>query len=293
MNFKKMSNIKQRLAVSFFGVIVTVIAIYFSSNAAFKPIFTLILASIVSCALWEYYQIGIAKGFTPLIKLGMLSTFCYTFGTYLVLEHFTSILLPQVVLALSFVVFCSYFLFKSNNPLNNLALTSFGIIYLTIPLTLILNINFFFNETGLQDGRWWLFYLITVTKMTDTGAYFFGKKFGKHKLAPDISPKKTIEGSVGGLVLSIIVSLIFYYFCSFIIPIGTIKITLFESLILGALIGIIAQIGDLVESLLKRDGGIKDSNQLPGLGGILDIVDSLIFTTPIIYFFLKIQGEFL
>jgi phosphatidate cytidylyltransferase len=125
--------------------------------------------------------------------------------------------------------------------------------------------------------------------MTDTGAYFTGKKFGKSKLAPHISPKKTIEGALGGMVFSLLTSLCFFFISDLFSL--SMQISFMESFVLGILVGVIGQIGDLIESLLKRDGGIKDSNQLPGLGGILDVVDSLIFTTPLIYFFLRIFSK--
>ena len=126
--------------------------------------------------------------------------------------------------------------------------------------------------------------------MTDTGGFFIGKKFGKEKLAPYISPKKTWEGALGGFVAAIFSSIAVVFFASIFDP-EAFGLTLWQSIWLGAGIGICAQIGDLSESLLKRDGGIKDSNQVPGLGGMLDIVDSLVFSAPLVYIFLKVYTE--
>ena len=118
--------------------------------------------------------------------------------------------------------------------------------------------------------------MIVVTVMTDVGAYFAGKKFGKKKLAPNLSPGKTIEGAAGGLMLALIASLVMYF-------INSAHLSFFMAVLLGILFGIVGQAGDLAESLLKRDAGVKDSNGLPGLGGVLDIVDSLLFTAPLTY----------
>jgi phosphatidate cytidylyltransferase len=138
----------------------------------------------------------------------------------------------------------------------------------------------------MLDGRWWLVYLLVVTKITDIGAYFIGRLWGKRRLAPVLSPKKTIEGAFGGFICAILGSLAMVYigqeFAGKSFPLHP-----SDALWLGIVIGIFGQIGDLAESLLKRDAAAKDSNTLPGLGGILDMLDSLIFTAPIVYFYLR------
>jgi phosphatidate cytidylyltransferase len=154
----------------------------------------------------------------------------------------------------------------------------------------MIRIAYFFSENSVNDGRWWLLYLLVVTKMTDTGGFFVGKKFGKEKLAPYISPKKTIEGALGGFLAGILSSVAIMFLASIFDP-GAFGLTFAQSIWLGAGISLCAQIGDLSESLLKRDGGIKDSNQMPGLGGMLDIMDSLVFSTPLVYIFLKVYMD--
>ncbi len=129
------------------------------------------------------------------------------------------------------------------------------------------------REAGLQ----FIFYALFVVWATDTGAYIFGRLFGKHKLWPQISPKKTIEGSVGGVVLACIVAYIFHMIEPF-------THSLFTVLLVTILISIAGQIGDLVESALKRHYAVKDSGKiLPGHGGVLDRFDSLIFMLPILH----------
>jgi phosphatidate cytidylyltransferase len=279
-------NMKQRLVFGTLAGIFIFIAIYFSHVYWFKPIFTFLMATLVSTALWEYDQIARAKGFHPRLWIGILSTFGFAFALLISSQNPAWRALPEASLALTLAATFLVFFRRGSQPLVNMALTLFGILYLTLPLSTLISINYFFKES-VQDGRWWLFYLIGVTKMTDIGAFIFGKNWGKHPLAPYISPKKTWEGAYGGILVGVITSFVLYLAASLLYEKPPISLTLFESLWLGALLSMAAQLGDLAESLLKRDGGIKDSNQLPGLGGVLDILDSLVFTAPLLYIFLK------
>jgi phosphatidate cytidylyltransferase len=129
-------------------------------------------------------------------------------------------------------------------------------------------------------GLFWFFFLMAVNYAGDTGAFYVGRTWGRHKLAPQVSPKKTIEGSLGGLAANVLVALIFQQ-------------TLFKEqswavmAILGLITGLVSQMGDLLESLLKRSARIKDSGSLfPGHGGILDRMDSLLLPAPLLYFFM-------
>jgi phosphatidate cytidylyltransferase len=139
--------------------------------------------------------------------------------------------------------------------------------------------------TGGQDGRWWMAYLLCVTKITDIGAYFAGSLWGRLKLAPHISPGKTIEGAIFGLACALGASFAFHLMSGVSAP-GGFHLGTFEWLFLGLIFGLTGQFGDLSESLLKRDANKKDSNDLPGLGGVLDAVDSLLFNAPILYIYL-------
>ncbi|KAB8138770.1 phosphatidate cytidylyltransferase [Gracilibacillus oryzae] len=138
---------------------------------------------------------------------------------------------------------------------------------------------YYFMETrAVDNGLVYIFYAILIILATDTGAYFFGRAFGKHKLWPEISPNKTIEGAIGGIVVACAVAIVYQFFY----PVH-------ESLILVVIVTIIAsifgQIGDLVESAIKRYYNIKDSGKiLPGHGGILDRFDSWLFVFPLLHF---------
>jgi phosphatidate cytidylyltransferase len=275
---------KQRLLVSSCSILFLLVSIFYSTNPIFKPIFILINAILICIALVEYYNLAENKGFKPLRLIGIASTLAYLFVLSFSFYHFNLSFLPPLILFTSLLLF---FLisFKHNiNVLGNLAVTVFGIIYLTIPLSYGMGINYFFPSIGLGDGRLWLAYVLLVSKMTDVGAYFSGKLLGKTKLAPYISPQKTVEGALGGVVLALFTSIFFVmqlqpYF----------KMTFLQSIWIGFLVSILAQLGDLAESLLKRDAGVKDSNRLPGLGGVLDIVDALVFTLPFMYLLLQMN----
>lgn len=277
---------KQRLLLGSLGIVALAFCIYFSSVPFFKPIFILLNIGIVSLALLEYYQLAQYKSFQPLVKLGTGTTIAYLTAVAFSL-HFPSLAaLPSCILLLASLFFFLGFFNSSSSSIGNLAVTLFGIAYLTIPLSCALRINYFFPPTSLEDGRLWLAYVLMVSKMTDVGAYFTGKSLGKTPLAPSISPKKTVEGAIGGVSAALLTSLLFYG----IFPsTPSFQLTFMQSIGMGVVLSILSQLGDLGESLLKRDAAVKDSSHLPGLGGILDIVDSLVFTLPFMYLLLEMH----
>lgn len=287
MSLNRLSNLQQRLAISGLSIGLLLIAISLSFYPYFRPIFSLLGACIIAGGVWEFYYIGKAKGYEPLDALGILGTIAYTFAVFLSTQTSAAKYLPETVLGLLMAIAFTYFFIRGKDPFINLAITFFAFIYLTVPLSTLVAINYFFPADSLQDGRWWLIYLLSVVKMTDTGAFFVGKTWGKRKFASYISPKKTWEGALGGLVAGILTSIFVRGLIYFWNP-SAMNLSFFECLGLGFFMSIIGQFGDLAESLLKRDGGIKDSNQLPGLGGMLDILDSLVFTAPLLYLYLNI-----
>ena len=166
-------------------------------------------------------------------------------------------------------------------PLASLALTFFGWFYVFGLLSFIAKIYYLPSVSG----SWFLLYFILVTKFSDLGAYLTGSLFGKHKMAPKISPGKTWEGFGGALLVSLLVSLITVYASgSALAPLRGI-----HAVVLGLLLSALAVAGDLVESLMKRETGAKDSGALfPGIGGCLDLVDSLLFNAPIFYLYCRL-----
>lgn len=275
-----LSPIVQRVIASTVVIGSLLLALYFSFTPYLSLLVPFLAALLFGAALKEYYDIAKIKGFKPREKTAYSLTIAYILAIYLGSFSGYQDSLPLYALAVGlFVLFCAFFL-DGENPMVNIAITLFGIVYLVIPLSCTLQINYFFPPDSPEDGRWWVIYLMTATYLTDTCALFAGQTFGKHKLAPFISPKKTWEGAIGGLLAAIVVSLIFSLY-------APISLNIVQSLVLGFSIGTIAQVGDLAESLLKRDVGVKDSSKIPGLGGMLDVVDSLVFTAPLLYLYLK------
>lgn len=178
------------------------------------------------------------------------------------------------------IIFIRQFLRENTfEALGGLATTLFGLAYVAA----LFSYFFYIRTTDPAQGAWLVLYLILVTKLGDAGAYIIGNLIGRHTLVPRISPRKTIEGSIGATLVSIIVAVLAQPL------LGTQQIfgqapTLVLCIIMGLILGIVGQLGDLAESLLKRDCQVKDSGTLlPGLGGVLDVIDSLLFTAPIFY----------
>ncbi|ACL23469.1 phosphatidate cytidylyltransferase [Chloroflexus aggregans] len=133
---------------------------------------------------------------------------------------------------------------------------------------------------GIPPGAAWVFFTLAITWLQDTGAFFVGRKLGRTKMAPILSPKKSWEGFFGGMAAAIATAL----FC---VPLLGLPITLWQAAILGVVAGIFGPLGDLAESLIKRQVGVKDSGFIiPGHGGILDRIDSILFTGPVVYYFI-------
>jgi len=280
-----MSNLQQRLIIGSIASAFAILILWLSPYPIFRPIFVFIVTLFISLAASEFYSFAKNKKFQPVIQIGLAGCILYPLSVYAGIEYPSAAILPYTILILTLFGSFLYFFKKGKDPILNISITLFALIYLAIPLTTWLNVAYFFDLSSGQEGRWWLLYLLAVTKITDMGAYFVGSSVGKHKLAPYLSPGKSWEGALGGVLFGIITSVIFHLFSEEI----PLKITLFQSILLGLLLSIMGQVGDLAESLLKRDANLKNSSQIPGLGGILDMLDSLVFTSPILYIFLKVQ----
>jgi phosphatidate cytidylyltransferase len=163
-----------------------------------------------------------------------------------------------------------------------ISVTLFGLMYVPWLLNFIQKINFFPNINGA--GRYYVLYFILVTKFSDTGAYIVGSLIGKHKMIPRISPGKTWEGFVGAIIISTGISVAFTQIAGS----KLVGMNWIHAVILGVILSISAVVGDLIESLFKREAGVKDSGtRFPGIGGILDLLDSLLFNAPLMYVYLR------
>lgn len=239
----------------------------------------LVVIFVVGVSLLEFYALVEKKGIIISKKFGLTLGCLIPFGVYLinVLSRLTIESWEIVfIILVCFVIFVVQFTRRdSQQAIAVLSTTVFGMLYISWPLSFLIKLKF------LPQGEWLIFYLLLVTKLGDIGAYMIGTKFGRHTLIRRISPNKSKEGTAGGLVFSILASIY--------VGLWWLKFELLHSLILGIILGSLAQLGDLCESLLKRDCQLKDSGSIfPGLGGMLDLVDSIIFATPIFYLYIKI-----
>ncbi len=193
-----MKNFLQRLTFGSFSTMVAILLLWFSPYPAFRPFFAIFIATLISIAVYELFQIAKNKNYQPLVKVGLSGCFFYALAIFASTQYHQAEILPYLVILLTLLISFLYFFMTGKDPLANLSITFFGLVYVAIPLSAWFNIAYFFPENSHQEGRWWLFYLLAVTKMTDMGAYFVGSGLGKHKMAPYISPGKSWrELSVG------------------------------------------------------------------------------------------------
>jgi phosphatidate cytidylyltransferase len=278
-----MKEFNQRLIVSSIAITIVAFLITFSQLPFVGTLLALTVAALAGIGVWEYAQMTSEKGLMPAVTQMIVVAVCVVLAFYvsLVYPHWSKFAVLTIVLG--FVSFFVAHFKKTDDALLLVAVEFFGVCYLAVPFSFMLAI--LYPTASDVDGRWWLFYLIAVTKITDIGGYFVGKLFGQRPLAKHLSPRKTIEGAVGGFLFAIGLSLVFS-FIGHLFKAPTFNLGLMDAIWMGMVIGILAQVGDLAESLLKRDAFVKDSNKLPGVGGILDMVDSLLFTSPVVYFFI-------
>lgn len=226
------------------------------------PLVVLVIGLVVGIGQWEFYGLTELKGFKPFKIFGTVMGIILSITTYYGID--TYITLSFILL----IALIKHAFKKEGYPvIDNSAVTMLGILYVSFLFTFIIKIRFIPNP---QEGKGWIMALFIITKVSDACAYIFGTSFGRNKLIPRISAKKTVEGSIAGLIGAVMISLL-----------------LGKKWLLGVLLSIAGQVGDLIESLIKRDAQIKDSGRLvPGIGGVLDLIDSLLFAGPAMYIYL-------
>lgn len=274
-----MTDLYKRVVVASVSTLIIICLIVFAFDPIFQYFVAAIVATLAGVAIWEYEQFVKAKGGKMIIPVLIVLSMAEVLAFFIYAKDNSYGSLPVAVFFSGFLILFAMHFREKEGAIVNLAVSSFGLLYIAVPVGMILGILY----SDHVDGRWWIAYLLVVTKITDVGAYFAGNLWGKRKLAPKISPKKTVEGAVAGLICAVIASFIFYIMSDFA---GPFQINGYAWLALGLILGIVGQFGDLSESLLKRDAQKKDSNALPGLGGVLDSIDSIIFNAIIIFVYL-------
>lgn len=232
----------------------------------------LAVVGFIVAGLHEYFKMLEKKGISSYKYFGIGMGAIIPVSIMLRFEPTKSWELLFIVLALFFLILMQFKRRESSGVIVDISTTLFGILYVSWFFSFLIKIRY------LEGGLGYLGALLLITKGGDIGAYLIGSQWGRRPLLPRISPKKTIEGALGGLVFSVLGGLIFKPA----LPFG------YGPLIaISAGLGILGQLGDLSESLLKRDCQVKDSGDIfPAMGGFLDAIDSLLFTAPVFYFIL-------
>lgn len=235
-----------------------------------EPVFSFLVLVIVSVGLWEYFSFAEKSGLSVPVWLGIL------LGTLIVLTSYR-FSFPHMLFALVLAITISLTYFMLNfhtygNPFCSAGIFITGLVYIPFFLSHLVFIR------HLAMGRIWVIFLMAVVFAGDIAAYYVGSLLGRHKLYKSVSPGKTIEGAIGGLAASVATAYLFrIYLLDWLSPLQTLTIAI--------TIAVTAQIGDLVESMLKRAVGVKDSGRiLPGHGGMLDRMDGVIFSSPLLFY---------
>lgn len=253
--------------------------------------FFCLIAFMAMRALWEYYRMLEADGIGVFTLTGLICASVLLLGGYLIArtegpENSHNFELLVLVLFLITIFTRQMFRGTGNDPLRAMSYTVFGLFYIPWLFSFLTKIIYLTPrlENGLSTGQYYVLYLVAVTKFSDMGAYVFGSLFGRHPFAPHISPKKTWEGFFGALLSSLLCS----YWIYALMP-GKLSAFRFGDVtVLGLLLGFAAVVGDLAESVVKRGAHTKDSSaMLPGIGGTLDLIDSVLFTAPLLFFYMR------
>ncbi|OIN97697.1 hypothetical protein COY52_03870 [Candidatus Desantisbacteria bacterium CG_4_10_14_0_8_um_filter_48_22] len=258
----------ERLITTVIFVPILFLAVYFGGAS-----FLIFVAGTAILGLTEFYDLQ-RKRSNPQYEIGIFISFLLCISIYR--KIFSPIFILIIFLLLSIIVemFKAAFSKKKErfSPTVNIATTILGVLYVTFLMSYL----FLIREKGVR----FLYLLFFGTWCCDAAAYFIGKKWGTFKLIPKVSPKKSLQGAIAGVCASLAVFLVARLWVS--------DFSLEGSIILGLLTGIFTIFGDLCESFLKRDVETKDSGDfIPGHGGILDRFDSLLFTAPLMYYYLS------
>src|SRR5712671_6857973 len=261
--------------------------------SGYEILFWVLISAFGMIGLWEFYRMLDHKGLPNFKITGMICGAVLLAGSF----YYFSKIGPtgsydfEVAVLLLFLLTVfgrqMFARLRDDEPLQTMAYTLFGLLYVLWLFNFTTKILYLTPRAGngIASGQFYCLYLIAVTKFSDMGAYLTGSAIGRHMMVPQISAKKTWEGFFGALVFALLCSLALFK----LMPGHLAMLTWTHATILGLLLGFAAVIGDLAESIIKRSTGVKDSgNLLPGIGGALDLIDSLLFTAPLLFFYLRL-----
>jgi len=290
-----------RLISSSVLIIALTLIVFFSRG--WSNIFVPFAFSFVGVvALLEFYHLMEQRGYQPLRAWGICFSTAYVFVIYLValnkLPRVEELALIPMYLAVFTAALVITFRGQLDTALSTLASSLAGFLYITWLLAFNIRI-ILWRGTDNLDGRYFFVFFIVLLKSTDIAAYFVGSTLGRHKLAPRISPKKTIEGCVAGIIVSLLLGALlapslasvrtFYgRLAQAAFGIDTVWTVAFFGALTGVLLSILGQLSDLAESVWKRSARVKDSaSYIPGMGGVLDVLDSFLFAAPAMYVLMR------
>ncbi|MGI8508555.1 MAG: phosphatidate cytidylyltransferase [Gemmatimonadaceae bacterium] len=270
-----MSELTRRVIFAVIAAPVLIATVYLGGAAL-----ATLLAMIAALGAWEFCRMARAAGADPLDAVAIVAA-----AAIPLLVHGTQLRLISVtwtegaVAVLAIFAATIFVRGPERHPLLSAATTVFAIAYVGM-IAYVYDLRYHDYVIDARSGTVLVMFPILLTWATDVGAYAFGRLFGKRKLIPSVSPGKTVAGAVGGLLLTVIIAALYVMFLLH--PYAQLGMRLGGTVLFGIVISVVAQLGDLAESLIKRDAGVKDSSALiPGHGGILDRFDSLLFVMPV------------
>jgi len=274
------SELTRRILFAVIAAPASIAIIYFGDWALAS-----VLAVLAALAAWELFRMARETGALPLEPAGIglaallpIAVHAQRLGIYT--------LSNTAIVTMVLLLFASTIWLRgpTGKPLSSVAITAFGVLYAGL-FSYIYALRYHDYAVGAAAGTALVFLPVLLTWTTDVGAYAFGRTFGRKKLIPSISPGKTVEGAAGGLGLAIVICLLYVRFI--LMPYAQLGLTIQGAVLFAIVISVAAQTGDLAESLLKREAGVKDSSRIiPGHGGILDRFDSLLFVMPVAFLLL-------
>ena len=272
-----MSELARRIIFAVIAAPASVAVVYYGDWAL-----AIVLSTLAALGAWELMRMARETGAYPLEPAGIAIAALLPIAVHAQRLGVYTFSLTAIVAACLLLFACSIWLRgPAGRPLSSVAITAFAILYASL-IAYVYPLRYHPYAIGAGAGTALVFLPILLTWATDVGAYAFGRALGKTKLMPAVSPGKTVAGAVGGLVLTVVICLLYVRFV--LMPLAQLGLTIQGAVLFGVVVSVAAQTGDLAESLLKREAGVKDSSRIiPGHGGILDRFDSLLFVLPITY----------
>ncbi len=276
-----MGSLGRRIVVAAIGIPIVGAAVYLGD-----VVLAALLAVLGGIGAWELYRMARIRGTMPAESIGIPLAALIPLGVHAVRIGLLDA--PLAAAGTLFVALLGFILFTrgpAQRPLESVAVTALGVLYCGGTLAYAYALRHHRLVVEPAGGLALVAFPLVLTWISDSAAFFVGRSLGRHKLSPEVSPNKTIEGALGGVVTSVVAA---WFFNDLVLrPAAQLALAPWTVLIFGAVISAVGQVGDLVESLFKREAGVKDSSSiLSSHGGVLDRLDSLYFVMPVAYLLL-------